>query len=103
MGGRFWIVFLVSLGIVGAAIFGAVYLNRGSRVQLTGSILKVRTLPDGTGTIVFADFRVINPSTVPFVVNGVQMSMETADDEIAVATPLSKSDVEQIAKTYKLI
>ena len=101
--GRPILFFVVGLAVVGAAIFGAFYSNRGSHVQLTGSILKVRTLADGTGTIVFADFRVINPSTLPFVVNSVQMSMETKDDEVAMATPLSKSDVEKIGKYYKVI
>ena len=95
--------FLVGLALVGAAIFGAFYLNRGSHLQLTGSILKVRSYPDGEGAIVFADFRVTNTSALPFVVNGVQMSMETPDGEVAMAVTLSKSDVEKIAKTYKLI
>jgi hypothetical protein len=101
--GRTLLYFLVGLGLVGAAIFGTFYISRGSHVQLTGSILKVRTLPDGTGAIVFADFRVVNPSAVAFVVDSVEMSMETPDGEIAKAVTLSKSDVEKIAKTYKLI
>jgi hypothetical protein len=103
MGQRFWVFFLVGLAVVGAAIFGAFYSNRGSHVQLAGSILKVRTYPDGNGTLVFADFRVINPSSLPFVVSSVQMSMETADGEVAMATALSKSDADKIVKYYKLI
>ncbi len=101
--GRPLLYFLAGLGVVGVAIFGAFYLNRGSHVQLTGSILKVRSLPDGSGAIVFADFRVINPSSVPWVVDSVEMTMETPDGEVAKAVTLSKLDVEQIAKTYKLI
>jgi hypothetical protein len=95
--------FLVGLGLVGAAIFGVLYSNRGSHVELKGSILKVRSYPDGEGAIVFADFRVTNSAAIPFVVNSVQMSMETLDGEVAMATTLSKSDVAKIAKTYKLI
>jgi hypothetical protein len=101
--GRSVVYFLVGLGLVGAAIFAAFYLNRGSHVDLKGSILKVRTLADGDGAIVFADFRVTNPSNLPFVVNSVKMTMETPDGEVATAVTLSKSDVEKIAKTYKLI
>lgn len=97
------IYFLVGLGLVGAAIFGVFYSNRGSHVELKGSILKVRSYPDGDGAIVFADFRVTNSAAIPFVVNSVQMSMETQDGEVATATSLSKSDVAKIAKTYKLI
>jgi hypothetical protein len=101
--GRGVIAFLVGLGVVGAAIFGAFYMNRGSHVQLTGSILKVRTLADGDGAIVFADFRVTNTAAIPFVVASVQMSMETPEGEVASAVPLSKSDVEKISKAYKLL
>ena len=100
---RSLIYFLVGLGLVGAAIFGVFYSNRGSHVELKGSILKVRSYPDGDGAIVFADFRVTNSAAIPFVVNGVQMSMETQDGEVAMATSLSKSDVAKIAKTYRLI
>jgi hypothetical protein len=101
--GRPLLFFLVGLGVVGAAIFGAFYSNRGSHPNLKGSILKVRSLADGDGAIVFADFRVTNTAAIPFVVASVQMTMETSDDEVAKAVPLSKSDVEKIAKAYKLL
>ena len=97
------VAFLIGLAIVGGGIFAVVYKNLGSHPELKGSILKVRTLADGDGTIVFADFRVTNTAAVPFVVGSVQMSMETPDDEVAKAVTLSKDDVEKIAKTYKLI
>jgi len=95
--------FLLGLAIVGGGIFAVFYKNLRSHPELKGSILKVRTLADGDGTIVFADFRVTNTATVPFVVASVEMTMETPDDEVAKAVTLSKSEVEQIAKTYKLI
>jgi len=95
--------FLLGLAIVGGGIFAVFYNNLRSHPELKGSILKVRTLADGDGTIVFADFRVTNTAAIPFVVASVQMTMETPDDEVAKAVPLSKSEVEQIAKTYKLI
>lgn len=95
--------FLLGLAIVGGGIFAVFYKNLGSHPELKGSILKVRTLADGDGTIVFADFRVTNTAAIPFVVASVQMTMETPDDEVAKAVTLSKSEVEQIAKTYKLI
>jgi hypothetical protein len=103
MGQRFWVFFLVGLAVVGAAIFGAFYSNRGSHVQLTGSILKVRSLPDGDGAIVFADFRVTNPAAIPFVVSSVKMTMETPEGEIANAVMFSKSDVENVTRYLKLL
>jgi hypothetical protein len=101
--GRGVVGFLVGLVLVGGAIAGFLYLNRGSHLQLKGEILKVRAIPDDDGAIVFADFRVTNTAAVPFVVNGVQMTMETPEGEFATAVTLSKSDVEKIAKAYKAI
>ncbi|MCU1339552.1 MAG: hypothetical protein JWO19_5133 [Bryobacterales bacterium] len=104
MSRRFWIYFLVGLAVVGVAIWGALYSNRGSHLQLPGSILKVRSLPDGnTGAIVFADFRVTNTAAIPFVVSSVQMSMETPSGEVSTAVTLSKSDVDKIAAYYRLL
>jgi hypothetical protein len=101
--GRPLLFFLVGLAVVGAAIFGVFYSNQGSHPHLNGQILKVRTLADGSGTIVFVDFRVTNTAAIPFVVASVEMTMETSDDEVAKAVPLSKSDVEKISKAYKLL
>ena len=101
--GRGLVYFLVGLGAVGAAIFGAFYMNRGSHLELKGEILKVRSLADGDGAIVFADFRVTNTATLPFVVNGVKMSMETPDGEVANAVVFSKSDVEKVTRYLKLL
>ena len=101
--GRGIVFFLVGLGAVGAAIFGAFYMNRGSQMHLTGSILKVRSMADGDGAVVFADFRVTNTAAIPFVVNSVQMTMETPDGETASAVVLSKSDVETISKARRLL
>jgi hypothetical protein len=94
--GRWVVPFFVGLAVVGAALFGVLYVNRGSHVELKGEILKVRTIADGDGTIVFADFRVTNAAAIPFVVNSVKMSMETTQEEMA--DVLSKSDVDKYSK-----
>lgn len=101
--GRGFGAFLIGLVIVGGAIFGVVYMNRGSHLELKGSILKVRTLADGDGTIVFADFRVTNTAAIPFIVDSVKMTMETTDGEVADAVMFSKSDVEQATRYLKLL
>ena len=101
--GRWVIPFFVGLAVVGAALFGVLYLNRGSHVQLKGEILKVRSLADGDGAIVFADFRVTNSAAIPFVVNSVEMSMETPNGEVANAVIFSKFDVQKVTQYLKLL
>ena len=101
--GRWIVPFVVGLAVVGAALFGVIYMNRGSHVQLKGEILKVRSLPDGDGAIVFADFRVTNTAAIPFVVNSVKMSMETPEGEVAEAVIFSKSDVGKVTRYLKLL
>jgi hypothetical protein len=95
--------FLVGLLLAGGALFAVLYMNSGSHVQLKGEILKVRSLPDGDGAIVFADFRVTNKAAIPFVVNSVKMSMETPDGEVAEAVMFSKSDVGKVTRYLKLL
>src|SRR5436190_22029448 len=92
------IAFLVGLAVVGGAIFAVIYKNRGQHPTLTGSILKVRSLADGDGAIVFADFRVTNTAAIPFVVGSVEIRMETPDDEVAKAVVFSKSDVDKVTR-----
>lgn len=95
--------FLIGLAVVGGGISVFVYKNMRSHPELKGSILKVRSLADGEGAIVFADFRVTNTSAVPFVVGSVEMTMETPDNEVAKAVIFSKSDVDNVTKYLKLL
>jgi hypothetical protein len=97
------IAFLIGLAIVGGGIFAVIYKNKGSHPELKGSILKVRSLADGDGAIVFVDFRVTNTAAIPFVVNSVQMTLETLDGEVATAVVFSKSDVDKVARYAKLL
>ncbi|MBZ5631912.1 MAG: hypothetical protein LAO55_02185 [Acidobacteriia bacterium] len=101
--GRSVIAFLVGLAVVGGGIFGVLYMNRGSHLQLKGEILKVRSLADGDGAIVFADFRVTNTAAIPFVVSSVEMTMETPDGEVAKAVVFSKADVGKVTRYLKLL
>jgi len=95
--------FLVGLLLAGGGLFAVLYMNRGSHVQLKGEILKVRSLPDGDGAIVFADFRVTNTAAIPFVVQTVEMTMETPDGEVAKAVMFSKADVGKVTRYLKLL
>jgi len=82
---------------VGAAVFIAVNGNKGSHLQLQGKILKVRTGALGDGnSIAVLDFRVENPSDVPFLVGNVEVSLEKKTGEMLDGVTVSKSDLKQL-------
>jgi hypothetical protein len=78
-------------------------IEEADGAELKGEILNVRTIADGDGTIVFADFRVTNAAAMPFVVSSVTMTMEIPMDEVATAVVFSKSDVEKATKYLKVL
>jgi hypothetical protein len=91
------IFFGIGVLAVGIAVFLAVSGNEGSHLQLKGKILKVRTGALGDGnSIAVLDFRVENPSDVPFVVGNVEVSLEQKGGETADGVTVSKSDLKQM-------
>ena len=87
------------IGVVAVAIAVVVILagNKGSHLQLEGKILKVRTGALGEGnSIAVMDFRVENPSDLPFVVGNVEISLEKADGQMEDGVTVSKADLKQM-------
>jgi hypothetical protein len=87
------------LGVVALAIAVVVILtaNKGSHLELQGKILKVRTGSLGEGnSIAVMDFRVENPSDVPFVVRNVEITLEKPNGEMLDAVTVSKADLKQL-------
>jgi hypothetical protein len=87
------------VGVVAIAIAVVVILtaNKGSHLQLEGKILKVRTGALGEGnSIAVLDFRVQNPSDVPFVVRNVEITLEKKNGEMADGVTVSKSDLQRL-------
>jgi len=76
----FWIFLAAGLAVVGGLIFTMLTATQGAHLRLEGKILKVRVLalPGSAASIVVADFRVTNPSNVPFVVNSVTFHLQPA-------------------------
>ena len=91
-------IFLLVGLIVATAIVGIVlFLNRGARVRLTGDIQKVRNhILDENATLVVADFRVTNPSSVPFVVRSVDVILERADGAASEGSTISEIDAKRV-------
>jgi hypothetical protein len=93
------VLIFFGLGVVAIAIAVVVILagNKGSHLQLQGKILKVRTGALGDdNSIAVMDFRVENPSDVPFVVRDVEISAEKAGGEMVDAITVSKVDLKKM-------
>jgi hypothetical protein len=101
----FWIFLVAGLAVVGGLIFTMLTATQGAHLRLEGKILKVRVLalPGRAASIVVVDFRVTNPSNVPFVVNSVTLHIEPATGDGADGTTISKSDIENIFRYEKLL
>ena len=101
----FWIFLALGLAVVGGLIFTMLTATQGAHLRLEGKILKVRVLalPGRNASIVVVDFRVTNPSNVPFVVNSVTLHLEPATGDPADGATISKNDVENIFRYEKLL
>ena len=89
--------FGIAVVVVGVAVFVAVNGNKGSHLRLDGKILKVRTGPLGEGnSIAVLDFRVNNPSDIPFVVGNVELSLEKKNGEMTDGVTVAKADLKQV-------
>ena len=98
------IFFAIGVLAVGAAVFLVVGGNKGSHLQLQGKILKVRTGALGEGnSIAVLDFRVENPSDIPFVVGNVELSLEKKNGEMADGVTTSKGDLKQLFQYNKFL
>jgi hypothetical protein len=93
------ILIFAGIGLVALAIAVVVILagNKGAHLQLEGKIMKVRTGPLGDGnSIAVMDFRVNNPSDVPFIVREVDISLEKPNGEMVEGVTVSKADLKQM-------
>ena len=99
----------VLIGVIGTAIMAtAVFLmlqaTKSAHLELDGKILKVRSMPAGDdGSLVVVDFRVTNPSRVPFVVETVEMTLEAASGAKSVGRTISKSQMETVFQSKTVI
>lgn len=77
MRSNFAIAFGIGIAVIALAVAGVLFMQRGSRLELPGKVLKVRTAPlDEHSSVTVIDFRVTNPSDVLFMVRSVSVEME---------------------------
>ena len=99
MSKQFWISLLIGLAVVGLGIGLVLIDTKGNHLELTGTILKVRILPlSPTASLAVVDFRVTDPSDVPFVMKGASLTLDPASGATLEGMTVSKSDIENVFK-----
>ena len=97
MSKQFWIFLLIGLAIVGAGLGLVLLGTAGNHLELKGTILKVRVLPlSPTASLAIVDFRVTDPSDVPFVLKGATLSLDPASGPTLEGMTVSKPDIENV-------
>lgn len=99
MSKQFWMFLIVGLAVVGVAVGFLLIGTKGNHLELHGSILKVRVLPlSPVASLAIVDFRVNNPSDIPFVMKGASLTLETATGQMLDGMTVSKPDIENVFK-----
>lgn len=100
---RFPLILLASLLVIGGIVWTLVSNNQSGLVNLEGSILKIRTYPlNAQSTLVLADFRLTNPTRVPFVVDSVEMFLDRTAGGPVTAGVLSRAEVDRVFEYQKI-
>jgi hypothetical protein len=95
---------VIALVVVGAVVGGILYSTRKNAVEVAGEVLKVRSHQiDPTNTIVAIDFRITNPSTQQFVVNEVEVFLDTKDGKSIAGDIFSEIDARRMFDYYKVL
>jgi len=96
---------VAGIAVVGALLFLLLAGTESAHLRLEGRILKVRVLAlSGSGaSLAMVDFRVTNPSDVPFVVSSVKLRLETASSPPLSGTTISKPDIDNVFQYVKLL
>jgi hypothetical protein len=104
MSKMFWRFLGIGLVAVGLAVWAIWSGTKSNHLDLTGKILKVRSIPLESGSsLVVVDFRVTNPSGVPLVIREVSMSMERYKKDPLTGTEVAKPDVDVMFQAQPLI
>ncbi len=87
----------VGVAVVSLAVAGILSYTKGSHLVLEGKIMKVRTgaLSDAD-SIAVLDFRVQNPSNLPFVVRQVEVTVEKPDGTTVEGVNVAKDDLKRL-------
>jgi hypothetical protein len=101
---NFVVAFAVGIGLIAVIIGGVLIMQRGARVGLAGTFLKVRTAPlDENSSVAVIDFRFRNPGDVRFVVRTVTVVLDDADGKQYEGATVSETDAKRLFEAIPLL
>jgi hypothetical protein len=104
MNNRFATTFAIGIGLIAIIVAGVLYMQRGARVGIAGSILKVRTAAlDDNSSVVVLDFRFSNPANVNFVVRSVTVILEEPSGAQYEGQTVSEVDAKRLFELMPLL
>jgi len=87
----------VGVAVIAIAILLVFSSTKGSHLELKGEILKIRTGElDEQNSAAVLDFRLENPSNIPFVVRDVSATLEKLDGTTSEGMVVSRSDMNML-------
>ncbi len=91
----------IGLVVVAIAVAGIFYMQRGAHIDLTGSILKVRTLAtDENSTAAILDFRITNPADYEFYIRKIDPSLVDEKGQTIEGIPIAEIDAKRLFEYY---
>jgi hypothetical protein len=94
----------VGLVVIAIAVAWILYMQRGSHIEPTGKILKVRTLPaDENSSVAVIDFRVENTSNFGIIVREVTVTLEEPNGKIDDGAAVSEMDAQKLFQYYPVL
>src|ERR1700724_1527936 len=94
----------VGVVVIALGVAGLLYVQRGSRMELPGKILKVRTAPlDENSSVTVIDFRVSNPSDIEFMVRSVSLEMEDKEGKSYQGSVAAEMDIKALFEGVPLL
>ena len=94
----------IALAVLGGGLIVVVNVNKGSHLELKGSILKIRSgVIDDNNSAAVLDLRVENVSDIPFVVRDVTVTFEDQDGKTLEGNVIAKSDFDSLLRFNRLL
>lgn len=104
MNKNFLAAFAIGIGLIAIVVTGVLYKQRGARVALTGSFLKVRMSPlDENSSVAVVDFRINNPGDVRFVVRSVKLVLDDPDGNRYDGATVAEMDAKRLFEAIPLL